>query len=568
MAEQGSLSGQTVGNKYRLGELLGAGGFGVVYRARHLHLQRQQAIKVLLEQHFLKSEFRTRFLREAQLVAALDHPYIIHLDDFWVEPTCAYLVMPYISGGTLQDVLQKQHSFLNPNQVVSYLEYICAALDYAHARGVAHLDLKPLNLLVHEDGRLLLSDFGLAHLMKQGAIEGGTSLRFGSPHYMAPEHILGNPERRSDLFSLGVILYQMLVGRRPFQGLPPEAVMFKNITEWPSPPRVFRPELSQEVEDVVGKALAKQPELRYQTAGDLLAAFKKALVTPAKPPITSSHLDQVAPPTRARTPAPAQPKSAASSPRSASHRRQLRLDVAQLTDVGRKREHNEDNMAYVIPKDPLVMTKKGALFVVADGLEEQPAGEVASEIAVDGVCNWYYQDDDDDVTVSLIHAIKRANASIHQRAAENLSRNGMGTTCVTAVLRGDMAYIANVGDSRAYLIRLGGNMRQVSQDHSWVAEQVRAGFLTENQAQRNVLTRYLGMQADVEIDVFVEPLEEGDSLVLCTDGLFDLISDEDLREAVSQFLPQESVYHLVERANENGGPDNITAIVVQVQEVG
>jgi len=229
-------------------------------------------------------------------------------------------------------------------------------------------------------------------------------------------------------------------------------------------------------------------------------------------------------------------------------------------------------MAYVLPKDPLVMTKKGALFVVADGLEEQPAGEVASEIAVDVVCNWYYQDDGDDVTVSLIHAIKRANASIHQRAAENLSRNGMGTTCVTAVLRGDMAYIANVGDSRAYLIRLGGNVRQVSQDHSWVAEQVRAGLLTENQAQRNVLTngltRYLGMQADVEIDVFVEPLEEGDSLVLCTDGLFDLISDEDFHKVVNQFVPQESVYHLVQRANENGGPDNITAIVVQVQEVG
>jgi serine/threonine protein phosphatase PrpC len=251
--------------------------------------------------------------------------------------------------------------------------------------------------------------------------------------------------------------------------------------------------------------------------------------------------------------------------------KQLRLDVAQLTDVGRKREHNEDNMAYVIPKDSLVMANKGALFIVADGMGGHAAGEVASEIAVDTVSNVYYQDDSDDVAVSLLRAIRRANAAIHQRAAENMLRTGMGTTCVAAVLRGNRAYIANVGDSRAYLLR-GSQVRQISQDHSWVAEQVRAGLLTEEQArthaQRNVITRCLGTQAEVNIDVFHEELNEGDSLVLCTDGLSGLVNDEELLRIVDQFVPQESVYHLVERANENGGPDNITAIVVRVQEVG
>ncbi len=251
--------------------------------------------------------------------------------------------------------------------------------------------------------------------------------------------------------------------------------------------------------------------------------------------------------------------------------KQLRLDVAQLTDVGRKREHNEDNMAYVIPKDQQVMAKKGALFIVADGMGGHAAGEVASEIAVDTVSNVYYQDDSDDAATSLLHAIKRANALIHQRAAENMLRSGMGTTCVSAVLRGNMAYIANVGDSRAYLVR-NGQVKQVSQDHSWVAEQVRAGLLTEDQArthaQRNVITRCLGTQPDVDIDVFPELLEEHDALVLCTDGLSGLVSDDEIRRIVAQSAPQESVYHLVERANENGGPDNITAIVISVQEVG
>jgi serine/threonine protein kinase/Flp pilus assembly protein TadD len=277
-AEQGPLSGQTIGEKYLLGKLVGEGGFSQVYKAQHLLIQRQQAIKVLLERHFRKQEFRDRFLREAQTVAFLDHPHIIHLDDFWVEASQAYLVMPFMSGGTLQDVLEKQQGFLERDQIVFYLEHICTALDYAHKQGIVHLDLKPLNLLVHEDGRLLLSDFGLAHLMKDGAVAGGSSLKLGTSHYMAPEHIKGFPEKRSDLFSLGVILYQMLVGRLPFDGLPHEAIILKNMTEWPPAPRVLRPELPKSVEDMLGRALAKQPEQRYQTANEFLMAFKSALV--------------------------------------------------------------------------------------------------------------------------------------------------------------------------------------------------------------------------------------------------------------------------------------------------
>lgn len=249
----------------------------------------------------------------------------------------------------------------------------------------------------------------------------------------------------------------------------------------------------------------------------------------------------------------------------------LRLEVAQLTDVGRRRDHNEDNMAYVIPKDPTVMTHKGALLIVADGMGGHAAGEVASEIAVETISNTYYQDENDDVPTSLMQAIRRANAAIQQRAAENMLRSGMGTTCVAAVIRGNMAYVANIGDSRAYVVRQ-ARLRQVSQDHSWVAEQVRAGLLTEeqarNHAQRNVITRSLGTQYEVDIDIFREPLEEGDMLLLCSDGLSGMVNDEELLQTLSQFVPQESVYHLIDRANENGGIDNITAIVAQIQELG
>ena len=279
MAEHGPLSGEVLGGKYLLGDLLGEGGFGAVYKGQHQLLDRSQAVKVLHEHYFRKPKFRERFLREARTVAALDHLHIVHVDDFGVEQQTAraYLVMPFVGGGTFRDVLQGRQELLGLEQVEYYLEQVCRALDYAHQRDIVHLDLKPLNLLVHEDGRLLLSDFGLAHWMKQQQLEGGTSLGHGTPHYMAPEHINGQPDKRSDVYALGVILYQMLVGRRPFEGATPEFVKIQHLTEQPAPLYTFRPELPLELEEVLQKALAKSVAQRYQSAGELLIAFKKAL---------------------------------------------------------------------------------------------------------------------------------------------------------------------------------------------------------------------------------------------------------------------------------------------------
>lgn len=249
--------------------------------------------------------------------------------------------------------------------------------------------------------------------------------------------------------------------------------------------------------------------------------------------------------------------------------RPLGLTVAQRTDVGRKRQHNEDSVAYIIPKDQQLLESKGALFIVADGMGGHAAGEVASEIAVDTVCTLYYQDADTDIPFSIRRAIQYANATIYQRATENAQHSGMGTTCVAAVLRGTTAYIANVGDSRAYLVRK-GHVRQISQDHSWVAEQVRMGQMTAEEAQlhsmRNIITRSLGPFPEVEVDVFVEPVEEGDAFVLCSDGLCGMISDDDITSIVETFGPQESVYRLVDYANAQGGMDNITAIVARVNQ--
>ena len=297
MAEQGPLSGQRLGEKYLLDDMIGQGGFGVVYHAQHLLLKRPQAIKILLEQYFLSAKFRERFIREARTIASLDHPNILPVHDFGIDSAPspappapagmatppaqagatgnrAYLVMPYIAGGTLHSLMVRRQGPLGLNEVWKYLEHICTALEYAHTQNVVHLDLKPGNLLLHEDGRLLLTDFGLAHLVEEGAVEGSTSLQFGTPAYMAPEHLQGHPERRSDVYAAGVILYQMLTGRVPFEGSTPALVILKQFNEEPTSLRNLRPDLPPMLDGVLKKALAKDAAARYQTAAELLSDFK------------------------------------------------------------------------------------------------------------------------------------------------------------------------------------------------------------------------------------------------------------------------------------------------------
>ncbi|GHO78782.1 hypothetical protein KSD_65530 [Ktedonobacter sp. SOSP1-85] len=252
----------------------------------------------------------------------------------------------------------------------------------------------------------------------------------------------------------------------------------------------------------------------------------------------------------------------------------ISLNVGSLTDIGRKRAVNEDTMISIVPEDPNIMAHKGALFVVADGMGGHMKGEVASNLAVKYIHEIYYQDTSEDPQVALCHAIEVANHEICRHNDEQLGneeqearKNGMGTTCVAAVLKDNFIYIANVGDSLAYIVR-GNSLLQLAQDHSWVAEQVLLGKLTPEEAKnhdkRNVITRCLGTQADVEVYTTSEPAQDGDILILCTDGLHALIGEDDLRSIVQQYSPEESTQRLIARANEQGGPDNITAVVVHI----
>jgi serine/threonine protein kinase len=262
---------------YELIRRLGEGGMAQVYLARDARLGREVAVKVLDNHLAERPGFRERFLREAQVAAALDHPNIVPLYDYG-ETGALYLVMPYLSGGSLQEVLKRGP--LPVGEVAKYGAQIADALEYAHKRNVVHRDVKPANMLLHADGRVLLADFGLAKILDGSERPATPRGRpdAGTPEYMAPEQIEGRTEARSDIYGLGVVLYLLLTGYLPFTGSTSAAVMEGHLYRLPEPPRRRYPSVTPAMEAVVLRALAKHPADRYQTGSELGAALMSALV--------------------------------------------------------------------------------------------------------------------------------------------------------------------------------------------------------------------------------------------------------------------------------------------------
>lgn len=268
-----------------LQQLIGQGGMGAVYLAQQSRPRRQVAVKVLLPSTTLKPQhlaaFLERFRRETDAAASLEHPNIMPVYEYGERDGLAYLVMPFISGGTLRDVLEDEGSLALP-KIVNYLEQLAAALDFAHARGVIHRDIKPANILLTPEGRLLLTDFGLVKILSDGQ---GAQVRLtgagapvGTPDYMSPEQVIGaEVDGRADQYSLGIILYQMVTGTTPFQGETPMQIAAQQLHGQPPSPRLFRPELPEAAEQVMLKTMAKRPGDRYTNALEFATAFRLAL---------------------------------------------------------------------------------------------------------------------------------------------------------------------------------------------------------------------------------------------------------------------------------------------------
>jgi protein phosphatase len=246
--------------------------------------------------------------------------------------------------------------------------------------------------------------------------------------------------------------------------------------------------------------------------------------------------------------------------------------VSMQTDVGCVREVNEDCGRYTIPSDPAELAGKGVLAIVADGMGGHSAGEVASQMAVEVISRAYYESSAD-VQTALKRAIEKANREIHEASVKNASQHGMGTTIVALVLQQDLAYAAHVGDSRLYLVR-GGEIYLMTEDHSAVMEMVKRGLLSLSEARhhadKNVILRALGSHPAVEVSIWEEPLpvREGDCFLLCSDGLYDLVEDDEIRAAVVESGPHAACEKLIGLAKERGGHDNITVGILAVNPPG
>jgi serine/threonine protein kinase len=296
-ALNGNLVGTVLGT-YRLEALLGKGGMSAVFLAQQLQLARRVAVKVLLPDVMMDSslyeEFFIRFQREASLIAGLEHLNIMPIYDYGKQEGIAYLVMPYLAGGTLRDVLARRR-MLPVQEALIYIEQAAAALDYAHAHGIIHRDLKPSNFLLHPDGRLVLADFGIARMIQGKGNALGMTLTsmgtlLGTPEYMAPEMIRGGQvDCRTDIYELGIVFFQMLSGTVPFKGDSHVAVLLKHLQEPIPLLHESNPTLPPAVDAVIQKATAKHREDRYASASALAQELKHAIQTATYPVADERH---------------------------------------------------------------------------------------------------------------------------------------------------------------------------------------------------------------------------------------------------------------------------------------
>jgi serine/threonine protein kinase len=274
---QDSLLNQRL-DEYQIERLLGKGGMARVYQGLDVNLQRKVAIKVIDTPYRAASDYLVRFKREAQAIAQLEHPNIVRLYRYGEWDGLLYMAMQFVEGADLHAVLwsyQASGDFVEPKYVSQIVWDICVALDYCHKNGVIHRDIKPSNIMINAENRAILTDFGLALLTDVGT----RGEIFGSPNYIAPEQAISSAKAvpQSDLYAVGVILYEIFTGQLPFYSEDPLELAMLHVSELPPPPRELRTDISAELEAVILKAMAKEPADRYQTGGALADALDDAL---------------------------------------------------------------------------------------------------------------------------------------------------------------------------------------------------------------------------------------------------------------------------------------------------
>ncbi|MBE7062434.1 MAG: Stk1 family PASTA domain-containing Ser/Thr kinase [Ruminococcaceae bacterium] len=269
------MVGSVLSNRYELLENIGAGGMAIVYKARCRLLNRHVAVKILRPEFQEDEEFLKRFTIEAQAAASLSHPNVVSVYDVGRHGKLNYIVMECIEGITLKEYMTRK-GVLSVNEAVDFTGQIASALEHAHAKGIIHRDIKPHNIIITNEGTLKVTDFGLARAVSASTNVAGSSSAIGSVHYASPEQARGGfTDERSDIYSLGVVMYEMFTGMLPFDGETPVAVAMKHLQEQPVPPRSRNPQIPSEVEAIILRAMAKDLKERYASISALSEELRK-----------------------------------------------------------------------------------------------------------------------------------------------------------------------------------------------------------------------------------------------------------------------------------------------------
>ncbi len=288
------LEGKVLGNRYEIIEKVGNGGMATVYKAEDKVLKRNVAVKILRDEFTTDEEFIKRFEIEAQSAARLVHPNIVSIFDVGVEENLYYIVMELIQGKTLKEIIIEERGPLPWKWSVNVAIQIASALEMAHKNNIIHRDIKPHNIIITEDGIAKVTDFGIAKAVSNSTITAfGTTI--GSVHYFSPEHARGGfTDAKSDLYSLGVVMYEMVTGKVPFDADTPVSVALKHMQEDPEEPIELNPNLPGAVNKIIMKALKKDTTLRYQTASEMLSDLRRALKNPDGEFVDDREYDETA----------------------------------------------------------------------------------------------------------------------------------------------------------------------------------------------------------------------------------------------------------------------------------
>lgn len=275
------MNNEVISGRYCILNVIGIGGMSIVYRAKDLKTGKIVALKVLKDEYQKNEEFVRRFRHEAMAAAQMSHPNIVKLFSVEDDGERQYLVMEYVEGRTLKEVIE-QEGRLKSTRAVAYVIKILAALDHAHKNNIIHRDIKPQNILVDPDDNIKVADFGIARLVNSstGTLSDSNSV-LGSVHYVSPEQANGEPvDTKSDLYSVGIVLYEMLTGTVPFDGETPVAIALKQVQELPRSMRTLFRDIPRGLDEVVMKALEKSPQMRYESAAEMAKDLKRALKIP------------------------------------------------------------------------------------------------------------------------------------------------------------------------------------------------------------------------------------------------------------------------------------------------